>query len=188
MKCARYDTTGVGKGRVLSGYEYLLNEIWVDTKMTNLSPSYFNMDTKTFTWEFEELDFESNKQFHKVATIHSFFIDKFEIYPDSFVRKGEPSGRYATDIDENLAESHEIDIKSILKNVLGKLITTNCSHSSNPFCNPNDLKEKESIIEFDCLYTINAENLGIGSGYPYTKGYRLEKQNYADNLTCYCEN
>lgn len=187
MKCSRHDTTGIGKGRVLSGYEYLVNEIWVDTKMTNLSPTYFDMATKTFTQEFEDLDFASNKQFQKVATIHSFFIDKFEIYPDSIVRKGEPAGRYATDINEKLAKDYEIDIKFILNDVLGNLITTDCSHSSNPYCNPNDLREQESVIEFDCLYTINAENLGIGGGYPYTKGYKLEKQNYADNLICYCE-
>jgi hypothetical protein len=187
LKCSRYDTTGIGKGQVLTGFEYLVNEIWVDTKMTDLSPTYFDMGSKKFTQQFEELNFQSNEQFQKVAIIHSFFIDKFEIYPDSIVRKGEPVGRYATDINKDLAESHEIDIKFILNDVLGNLVTTNCSFSTNEYCNPNDLKEKESIIEFECLYTINAENLGIGGGYPYTKGYRLEKQNYADNLTCYCE-
>ena len=47
--------------------------------------------------------------------------------------------------------------------------------------------EKQSVINFDCLYTIKTENLGIGGGYPYRKGYRLEKQNYSDNLTCGCK-
>jgi hypothetical protein len=187
MKCSRYDTTGMGQGSVLSAYEYLINEIWLDTKMTPLSPTYFNQEALSFTQEFEELQFEGNPQFKKVATIHSFFTDKFEIYPDSIVRKGEPCGRYASDVDQELAAKYEIDIKYILKNVLGNMTTTRCSSTANPFCDPNDLKEKESTILFDCIYTINNENLGIGGGYPYQKGYLLKKQNYADNLICACE-
>ncbi|WP_235299242.1 hypothetical protein [Portibacter marinus] len=187
MKCSRFDTIGVGKGRVLNAFEYLINEIWVDTEMAELSPQFFDMEDKTFTEEFRNLNFEENNQFQKVATIHSFFIDKFEIYPDSIVRKGEPAGRYATDIDETLASTYEIDIKFILNNVLGNLITTNCSATENEYCDPNDLKENESTIDFQCQYTIKAENLGIGGGYPYTKGYRLVKQNYGDNLICSCD-
>ncbi len=187
MKCSRYDTAGAGNGRVLMGYEYLVNEIWVDTKMTPLSPTYFDKNKKTFTPAFDALVFEGNDQFKKVATIHSFFVDKFEIYPDSIVRKGEPYGRYASDIDKALADEFEINIKYILENVLGDMTTASCSATANPFCDPNDLKEKESVIAFDCIYTISTENLGIGGGYPYKKGYRLEKQSYADNLTCGCE-
>ncbi len=184
MKCSRFDTAGVGRGRVLYGYEYLINEIWLDTKMTSLSPKYFDKQSKSFTSEFENLDFEKSPQFKKIATIHSFFTDKFFIYPDSIVRKGEPCGRYASDIDQDLVIEYEIDIKYILENVLSNLTTTSCFATKNPFPNPNDLKAKESVIDFECLYTINAENLGMGGGYPYQKGYKLEKQNYADNLVC----
>ncbi len=184
MKCSRFDTVGIGRGRILHGYEYLVNEIWLDTKMTPLSPQYFDKEKKTFTSEFNELNFEKSPQFKKIATIHSFFTDKFFIYPDSIVRKGEPCGRYASDIDQALVLEYEIDIKYILENVLSNLTTTSCYATDNPFSNPNDLRAKESVINFQCIYTINAENLGIGGGYPYQKGYRLQKQNYADNLIC----
>ena len=187
MKCNKFDTLHIGKGRVLMGYEYLINEIWVDTKMTPLSPLYFDKQSKTYTQAFEDLVFEENPQFQKVATIHSFFIDRFEIYDDSIVRKGEPSGRYASDINEDLAQQFEIDVKYILEDVVGDLTTTHCTATVNPFCDPNTLTEKESEMVFDCLYTIKSENLGIGGGYPYRKGYQLEKQIYADNLTCGCE-
>jgi hypothetical protein len=187
MKCSWYDTVGVGRGQVLSAYEYLINEIWLDVDMMPLSPMYFNEETLTFTPEFEALTFEGNPRFRKVATIHSFFTDRFEIYPDSIVRKGEPCGRYASDIDEALAAKYEIDVKYILKNVLGNMTMTRCSATANPYCNPNDLKEGESNIVFDCIYTINNENLGIGGGYPYQKGYLLKRQHYADNLICICE-
>ncbi|MEO0895692.1 MAG: hypothetical protein AAFY71_04810 [Bacteroidota bacterium] len=187
MNCSRNDILGIGLGRTLNAYEYLVNEIWVDTKMTPLSPTYFNKEKKVFTEAFDQLTFEENPSFKKVATIYSFFIDQFEIYPDSIVRKGEPVGRYATDIDEELTQTFEIDLKYILNQVLGNFTSTRCMATENLFCDPNTLTEKESVMEFDCLYTINTENLGIGGGYPYKKGYRLEKQNYSDNLTCGCD-
>lgn len=187
MKCSRYDTLGIGKGQVLTAYEYLVNEIWLDTKMRPLSPRYFDNTRKAFTPEFDALDFASDPDFRKVATIHSFFTDKFEIYPDSIVRKGEPNGRYATDIDQELVDEFELNLRFILEDVLGGLTTTACSATVNPFCNPNDLKEG-SVINFDCIYTIGTENLGIGGGYPYQKGYRLEDQHYSDNLVCGCDN
>ncbi len=187
IKCSHFDTLNVGKGRVLMGYEYLINEIWVDTKMTPLSPTYFDKESKSFTAEFEQLSFETQPQFKKVASIHSFFIDKFEIYEDVIIRKGEPCGRYASDINHKLAEEYEIDIRFLLEYVLGDMTTTRCAPAPNPFCDPNTLQEKESVINFDCIYTIHIENLGMGGGYPYQKGYRLEKQNYMDNLTCRCK-
>ncbi|MEL7192790.1 MAG: hypothetical protein AAFS00_12545 [Bacteroidota bacterium] len=186
MKASRYDTASAGQGHVLMAYEHLVNEIWVDIQKRPLSPQYFDKESKTFTADFEALVFEENPNFKKVATIHSFFIDQFTLIKDSIIRKGEPYGRYASDIDEALAREFELDIKYILEHVLGDMTTASCSAIENPFCDPNKLQEKESIMTFDCIYTIRSENLGIGGGYPYQKGYRLEKQMYADNLTCNC--
>lgn len=187
MKASKLDTFMAPKGHVLNGYEYLINEIWVDTKQTPLSPKYFDKKSKTFSPAFQELDFTSNPDFKKVATIHSFFIDKFILEGDNITRLGEPCGRYATDVDEKLTAAYEIDLKYILEQVIGNLTKADCAIARNPYCDPNTLKEGESILNFDCLYTIKSENLGLGGGYPYTKGYRLEKQAYADNLICNCE-
>ena len=186
MKCSKIEELSTGKGKVLAGYEYLISEIWVDTKQTPIIPKYFDNESKNFTPEFENLNFEENSQFKKIATLHAFNVNHFEIHPDSIVRRAELTGRYATDVDKDLALKYQIDVKHILQNVLGNLTKTNCESTPNPFCSPNDLKEKESVIAFDCLYTIRTENLGIGGGYPYTKGFRLEKQSYSDNLTCNC--
>lgn len=187
MRCMRYDISGHGLGTNLAGYEHLVNEIWVDTDRTPLSPEYFDKESKRFTQKFNDLDFEHEANFKKVATIHSFFVDVFTIYPDSIVRRGEPCGRYVSDYDEDLAEEHHIDLQFILQNVLVDLSPTNCATTINPYCDPNQLSNDESEIVFDCIYTISTENLGIGGGYPYTKGYRLIDQIYADNLTCSCD-
>lgn len=187
MKCSNIYAPFVGKGKALVGYEYLISEIWVDTEQVPLIPKYFNPETKTYTPEFEALNFEDHPQFRRVAVLHAFNVNNFEIRPDSIVRRAELTGRFASNVDEELARDYEIDLRHILRNVLGNLTKTDCDPSPNLFCDPNDLREKESIIAFDCLYTIRTENLGIGGGYPYTKAFRLEKQNYSDNLTCDCE-
>ena len=186
MKCSKSEKNSTGTGTHLLGYEYLVNEIWVDTEETPLSPLYFDKASKTFTEAYHQLDFSSLPQFKKLATIHSFFINNFTIYPDSIIRNGEPCGRFATDVDQALATKYEIDPKHILENVLADLTTTDCNSAPNPFCDPNDLREGESVIGFDCYYTISTENLGIGRGYPYRKAFKLIKQNYSDNLLCAC--
>lgn len=186
MKCARSEILNGEKGRVVLAYEYLINEIWVDERKVPLSPTYFNKQQMSFTQAFKDLDFERGPGFRKAATIHSFFINRFEIYKDSIVRKGEPCGRYASDVDAALLSAHAIDLKHILENVLSDLSQTNCSTIPNQFCDPNTLLEGKSTMAFDCLYTIKTENLGFGGGYPYRKGYLLQKQNYSNNLTCSC--
>lgn len=90
-----------GKGNVLLVFEYLINEIWVDKRKIPLFPTYFDKETKQFTQAFNDLVFENDPNFQKVATIHSFFISKIELYKDSIVRKGEPCGRYATGVNED---------------------------------------------------------------------------------------
>jgi hypothetical protein len=185
MKCSRNDSIAAGQGRVLLGYEYLINEIWIDTELRPLTEEFFDKDSKAFTQQFKELDFEKNERFKKVAVINSFFIDRFEIFDNYILRKGEPCGRYASDIDQELTKEFNIDIEYILTQVLSNLTTTACQPAINHYCNPNDL-DVGDIISFDCLYTIETENLGIGGGYPYTKAYKLEEQIYADNLTCSC--
>jgi len=185
MKCSRNDSIDAGMGRVLLGYEYLVNEIWIDTELRPLSEKYFDKSRKVFTKEFEELKFEDQEKFERVAVINSFFIDRFEIYDTHIIRKGEPCGRYASEVDHELADQFDIDIEYILKSVLSNLTTTSCEAAVNKFCDPNDL-DVGDIISFDCIYTIETENLGIGGGYPYKKAYKLEKQNYTDNLTCGC--
>ncbi|HKK74811.1 MAG TPA: hypothetical protein VJ953_07065 [Saprospiraceae bacterium] len=187
MKSSKVDTFIAPRGHVLNGYEYLINEIWVDTKQTPLSPKYFDKENKIYTPAFRNLDFSTNPDFKIVATIHSFFIDKFILEGDQIIRLGEPSGRFASDVDEELAATYEIDLKYLLEQVIGNLTKAHCSVAQNPYCDPNRLTAGESVINFDCVYTIQSENLGLGGGYPYTKGYRLEQQSYSDNLICTCD-
>ena len=187
MRCSNINAPYVGKGKAMLGYEYLVSEIWLDTDQEPLIPKYFDDRTKNYTPAFEQLDFEQGGQkFKKLATLYAFNVNNFEIHPDSIVRRAELTGRYATDVDRDLARQYNIDVKHIVRDILGNLRTTDCKSIPNPYCDPNDLQENMSVLRFPCMYTIESENLGLGGGYPYDKQFRLIKQHYSDHLTCAC--
>ena len=175
------------KKQTLTSYEYLVSEIWVDMEQEPFSSTYFNKSTKTYTSTFKNLRFENQSRFKKVADIYTFFISTFQIYDSTVTRRGEPAGRFITDIDQDLVQTYDIDLNYILKNVLDNFKKTNCNDAKHTFCDPNNLEEGESTLSFNCFFTIESENLGMGGGYPYTKTYKLIKQNYSDNLTCSCD-
>lgn len=187
LRCSNIAEPYVEKGKAMLGYEFFVSEIWLDTEQKPLIPEYFNIEKKSFTPAFESLTFEEEPRFIKLAELHAFNVNNFEIHPDSIVRRAELTGRFAADIDHANAQKYNIDIRHIVRNVLGNLTTTDCASIPNPYCDPNDLIEGKSEMAFDCIYTIKTENLGLGGGYPYVKTFRLKKQHYSDHLDCSCE-
>jgi len=185
MKCYR-NVPKEQVGKVFLGFEKMVHELWLDTSREPISPKYFDFRTKNYTKEFYEINFEENTAFKKVATINSFMLDIFELQEEVIVRKGEPVGRYANEIDYDLCNKYEIDVKDIMENIIGNLVKTVCEPAINHYCNPNKLVENESSITYECDFTIAYENLGIGGSYPYSKAFKLIEQNYSDNLLCNC--
>ncbi len=186
FKCSR-NTNNEDRGKVLYGFEMTTHELWMDSEHRSLAPQYFDTNTKSFTKDYYNLDFANNARFEKVAEIKSFMLNTFTFENDMIVRKAEPAGRYASNINDKNADKYEVDIKNVLEDIIGDMVKTNCSNTQNAFCNPNSLIEGESTISFNCDFTIDAENLGIGGSYPYTKQFKLIDQNYSNNLLCACE-
>jgi hypothetical protein len=178
MMCSKFTSN---KGNVLLGFEHLTHEIWVDNNHLPLIPKYFNRQEKKFTTAYDNLDFENTPNFVKIAVIKSFYLDEFTITTDSINRKGQASGRYIDFINQSLAKKYDINIDYILNEVISDLTKTKCNSIANKYNNPNNLK-KHSTLSFDCTYSIDLENLGLGGGYPYTKTLELVEQNYSDNL------
>ena len=185
MKCQKGDLSNE-KGTKLLGFENIHNEIWLDKTRSSFSPKYFNSATKTYTEEFVNLNFESDEHFIKIADVYSCFFDIFTITNDSIHRIGEPCGRYAEVVDQGMLQQYDIDLNNVVNDVIGKMTSTSCNAAANNYCNPNELVEGESTFSFNCLFSINTENLGFGGGYPYIKGYRLTEQSYSSNLLCEC--
>jgi len=175
------------KGKKMHGFEILKHELLMDSKHEALVPKYFDAEKKLYTKEFYNLDFDSIGRFDKVAEITSFFYNTFEISKDKIIRRGEPAGRYANYVNQVAVDKYEIDLNEILNHAVGDMIKVSCEDTPNPNCNPNSLKEGESILEFTCNFTIDTENLGYGGTYPYVKQLMLVNQHYSNNLLCGCE-
>jgi len=187
MKCQK-GASSEEKGMKLLGFENIHNEIWIDKSRMPFSPKYFNPSTKTYTKDFQELVFEEDPDFIKIADVYSCFYDIFTLTNEQIHRIGEPCGRYAKVVNEQAVKDYEIDVNELMNNVIGNMTSASCQSATNHFCNPNDLVEGESVLSFDCLFSIKTENLGFGGGYPYSKGYQLVEQNYSSNLLCSCTN
>lgn len=185
LRCSNLFDGHVDTGNALMGYEHLKSEIWIDTQQENLVPKYFNSDLKIFTEQFDQITFEKNDRFIKIANLSAFNVNMFEINGDSITRRAELSGRLSLDVNDLLAEEYDVDIAYITKNILGDLTKTQCKTIYNPYCDPNNLTEG-SQLSYDCTYTIGEENLGLKGGYPYTKTFYLKSQIYSDYISCEC--
>jgi len=185
LKCSSSEPDET-KGKKMHGFEILSHEFWMDTEHEPLVPKFFNTQKKQFTKDFFNIDFENDPRYEKVADITSFFYNNIFINDKRIIREGEPCGRYASYMNEEALSKYKIDLKEILNHVVGDMIKVECHDIPNPYCNPNELVEGESLLEFKCDFSIRSENLGIGGNYPYTKGYRLIDQHYSHNLLCNC--
>jgi len=186
LKCSRVEDQELS-GKVMHGFEVLKHELWKDSQNESLVPKYFDPKTKNFTKEYYNLNFAEDGRFIKVAEFTSLFYNKVTIDNGNIIRKGEPSGRYASYINKEAAREHEIDVNEVLNHIVGTMTKTKCGEIKNPFCNPNTLVEGESELNFQCDFSIITENLGIGGTYPYNKTYKFIKQHYSDNLLCSCD-
>lgn len=185
MRCSR-NVPAEKQGSIFMGFENMEHELWLDINREPISPKYFDLNTKNYTKAFYNINFEEDPSFQKVANINSFMYNTFEVTGKEIIRKGETIGRYAKDLDEKICKEYEIDVEDVMSNIIGNLTKTVCQPVTNHYCNPNQLVQNESLLSFNCNFTIAYENLGIGGSYPYTKSLILKKQNYSDNLLCNC--
>jgi len=186
LKCAKtIDKSEVGN--ILWGFEKMTHELWIDNTHESLVPRYFNAETKQFTKEFYKIDFENDSKFERIAEISSFMFNRIVFDSSSIHREAEPCGRFAYNVNYDVARKYKVDIEDLLKDVVGNMGRTECQEAVNPNCNPNTLIEGKSTIEWHCNFPIYTENLGIGGAYPYSKGFRLIEQHYSDNLLCSCD-
>jgi len=182
LKCRKTSTEK--KGLELIGFENIENEIWFDKSMKALAIENAGADINLFEERMRNLNFDSNNDFVKIASVYSCFYDEIQIKNDSIYRTGEPCGRYANADNEEILDEFNLDLNHIIEYVIGKMIFAECAPVRNMFANPNQLKSGESVISFPCKCSVMTENLGLGGAYPYTKSIKLIQQNYQSNLIC----
>ncbi len=179
LKCQKGVENPEEKGKILMGFEYMHNEIWVDTVHgRNLLDS---IPDNTDTLSFLITKMQAPSQLRKVCDVNSFFYDQFHIGNDRIVRRGEPLGRIAENIDSTVVTKQDIDIKKLIESVISSMKQIECQPAVNHNCDPNTLQEGVSTLDYNCIFKMENDN------YPYQKRYRLVKQNYANKLSCKCE-
>ena len=179
---ARCADEGNAGGKNLEGFEYQLHEIWYD--MRELPIDSFMMDNGLITKFYKELDFNQDENFIKIATIHTFYKDKFLLGNEQIDRSGKDIARDIEFISTSEL-SDIIDDKDVLDDLRHEinLITSNplLEFSQPSSCNPatvpntdfNSIRDGDQMI-FECQMTSSRAVIN------YTKSFELTDQYIKD--------
>lgn len=169
-------------GNVLEGYEYQKHEIWYDKRELPIdSFTYKDSRLKEF---YQHLDFNSDDNFVKVATVHTFFRNEFTIDSLYIHRTGKVIGRDLEFVSYDKLEKY-ISSETVkdIENELMRISTNRledfskpivCETSPVPSKNIHLIKEGDEM-SFDCQLTTNRMAMN------YTKAFVLTDQ-YIKNI------
>ncbi|WP_296618986.1 hypothetical protein [Marivirga sp.] len=181
---ARCMTEKQDDGTVLEGYEYQKHEIWYDKRKLPID-SFVNLNNrKEILPEYQRLKFSKDENFVKIAYVHTFFKNEFEIVDDTIIRSGKVVGRDIKFIPtESLLKylPSEAEIGD-LTNQINRIVFNRLQDFSRPIdCettfapNPDFHKISEGDeISFNCTLTTGRVPLN------YEKTYVLRDQ-YIEN-------
>jgi hypothetical protein len=165
-------------GMKIKGYEYQKHEIWYDKR--ELPISSFIQENGLPREAYIELNFNRNKNFIKIATIHSFYENDFIVGTNVIERAGKDIGRDVEIIPlPSLREklSDEVILQDLMQEL--NLITrdplldfsrpSSCEPAKVPRDNYNALAEGDEMV-FECSMTT--------ASFPvkYIKTYQLRDQ------------
>lgn len=164
-------------GNIIEGYEYQKHEIWYDKKEWPID-SFLTPQSELIE-AYKTLDFNDDKNFVKVANVHTFFRNEF--YLDSLIhRTGKVIGR---DLEFVPIEQlkNEIDSEKILNRVqseLNQIVSNRLEDFSTPInCEVTpliqedfNLVKEEDTMSFSCQLTTGRFPID------YTKTYVLADQ------------
>ncbi len=166
------------KGDLIEGYEYQKHEIWYDLQERSIEA--FMINSNTPSENYQQLDFEQESSFIKVANIHTFFRNEFLIGDTAIYRTGKVIGRdlelvprevLKADIrDEAKLNDIAQELNRIINNRLEDFsVPIQCSEALLISENPADIEDGDKM-SFQCQLTTG--------GFPitYVKTYILKDQ------------
>lgn len=175
---ARCMSEAADPGNTFEGYEYQKHEIWYDKR--ELPVDSFLNEEGFVKQDYKELDFSQDDNFVRVASVHTFFRNEFEVEGATISRSGKVIGRDLEMVpDAELAGhfSDEADLRRVKSNI--NRIATNrledfskpvaCDQATAPDPDFNLISDGD-IMSFSCRLTTSRLSLD------YTKNYVLDDQ------------
>ena len=172
-------------GQLFEGYEYQLHEIWYDKREFPIDSFLIEGNKTRLREEYNNSDLAKDKNFVKIAYVHTFFRNEFSIDSTLINRKGKAIGR---DIEflpeealvdmvgsEKLVDELKSEINSIAKNRLEDFSKPiSCKPTEVPNIDFNYIEEDDEL-SFKCQFTTGRFLVD------YEKVFVLEDQ-YINNI------
>lgn len=165
-------------GNQFEGYEYQKHEIWYDKR--ELPIDSFIYDNGQLKKDYEQLDFEQDENFVKVAFVHTFFRNEFKIDSLGIVRKGKVIGRDVEIIpDDELMNNIDASQLSTIKNNINRISRVRLKDFSKPIsCDRAEPPSKDfhlvkdgDEMTFDCQLTTSRVALNYAKTYVLSDQY-----------------
>ncbi|MEM9894931.1 MAG: hypothetical protein AAF789_01060 [Bacteroidota bacterium] len=167
------------RGDLIEGYEYQKHEIWYDQREWPIDSFMIINQENTPNTFYQNMDFNAEPDFIKIANIHTFFRNEFLLKDSLIQRTGKVVGRDLERIPRadllNMLEKNDLNF---IENELSKIIANRLQDFSVPVkCKDaymdnsfNSTLRDGNKMQFDCQLTT--------SGFPinYSKTYILQDQ------------
>lgn len=173
-------TKDESNGKLLEGYEYQYHEIWYDKRELQITSFLIDNDRTKITNQYKNLNFEQDRNFVKIAFVHTFFRNEFIIDSTSIKRSGAVIGRDVEFVsDPQLLEKLESPAKvEDIKDEINSIIRNRLQDFSRPVsCSDSPLPDKNfhTIAELDTM-SFNCQLTTANAPIQYTKTYVLNDQ------------
>jgi len=176
---ARCMTEKSDSGNIIEGYEYQKHEIWYDKRELPID-SFLIQNDNSLRATYMEMDMNTKDNFVKLAYIHTFFRNEFELDSGVIKRKGKVIGRDVEFIDKArlIDQLQNIDLVDEVTNEVNKIIINRMEDFSRPIVCESAIPANDSfhdiiegnIMSFDCRLTTSRVAM------KYEKGYLLKDQ------------
>lgn len=169
-----------GTGDVIEAYEYQRHEIWYDKRELPIDSFMVAPNASALRASYQNLDFEEEDTFVKLAVIHTFFRNEFTLDSAGVNRSGKVVGRDVEFIAEDVLRS-EFSNDALAQDALNQvnaIIANRLEDFSRPIsCDFADLPKEDfnlvsegDEISFECQMTTSRFSVD------YTKTYVLKNQ------------
>ena len=168
-------------GEFFEGYEYQKHELWYDKRELPID-SFLTKGSKTQIRKiYNNSDLEKDKNFVKIAYVHTFFRTGFQIDSSLIYRTGKAMGRDIEFVSDEIIEGQLNDGVSIigLKDEIKSIAVNRLEDYSKPIsCNPTispnidfNLIEESDEMSFNCNFSIGRFIIDYNKTYIFDNQY-----------------